>query len=70
MNKLSKLAFLTAAKKILRVPSCPSCGSSKYKYDSWEDMYRCEQCEIFYYPGEGGVPENRDAGIYKLGKKK
>ena len=45
---------------------CPECKElTLMGYDSWEDMFRCTKCEIFYYPAEVGKENNPDAGYLK-----
>lgn len=47
-------------------PICPRCGNTALNYDSFEDMYMCGPCYMFYYPDEVGVEENPEAGVRKL----
>jgi len=45
---------------------CPICGSEEFNHDEWEDMYRCSECELFWYPEEIGFTTNPTAPIFKL----
>lgn len=49
------------------IKECPKCGKNSFHYDAFEDMYRCNVCEVFYYPEEIGAKTNRNAPIFNMG---
>lgn len=55
--------------EVFTTAHCPEYQrETRMNVDTFEDVYRCEECEMFYYPAEVGKPENPDAGILHLGE--
>ena len=44
--------------KVMHGHECPDCKCNLYHYDSFEDMYCCVLCQVFWYPQEIGAKEN------------
>lgn len=53
-------------KPVADLPKCPTCGST-LTHDTWEDMFSCQRCRVFYYPEEVGRVTDESAGIFKIG---
>jgi hypothetical protein len=47
-------------------PTCPTCGTPLL-HDTWEDIYTCRPCYVFFYPEEVGRVTDPDAPIFHLG---
>ena len=45
-----------------------SCVDPTYHHDTFEDMYRCNVCDLFFYPSEIGKSDDPNAGYKSIGK--
>jgi hypothetical protein len=51
-------------KAVHAAPECPTCRGS-LMHDTWEDMFSCRRCHLFFYPEDVGRVTNRFAPIFR-----